>query len=1047
MAVQLILYPQVYDGYYSWQAFTSNSTSTGANPSNNTNTPILTPVLTPQILGNANFGGSIFGGPTNIGVSTSSSFANNSIALRQAPAPVGRWRLSYTDNLASNKPFVEAGKLNLTTATTQSNSFAYTTVTGLQAGNQYRVLVVIDKGPIGKLKLGNTGEGSWRQQTDTNGLTQLRQLGGDNGAESNGTSWVDARTGMTIGNPLRTAINTPTRFYINFTARGPVEVLQLNLLATSATQTPLVISNTSLVTSPTSPGPLTVGPSINAGGNNTNTTNNQTVQTAAPSLQTFLDDGQVILDLYKDESIPLNLSVDDFTKVDEKIASYSKSFMIPATKHNNKIFSFYYDVSRSQNADVFMFNPFAKTKAIIKDDTVLVFEGWMKLINVQTKNGQVSYNINLYSEPTTFCDYLKGNALSNLDFDELGHDYSKDTVPDSWDPTIGLPLTTPLLTTSSAYDPALGVNNTNALKYPFINWSGQFELTDPNTIFTGMPENTFRPVMQCKYLLDRMFEATPFTYDSTFLNGHIFKKAYMDYNYSGDAAMLAATYTQIDEQDFAASSSGSWENIIMPITSVEVPVGTAYSSYDNQTGVFTMQNDGELMTVGQPRFYRDFFNGVGEYRAKVDKTANGGGITFPNSGNIHFNTYTWGGPTDCAALDGTNAPIVNAGDAQCGAGRCGSLWLIFNLQAGDTLTFQFRRASGGGSIWQSTNEQVSTWNQEFLKDSYNNKERNSVMYIITGGISTMSFLQQGIRAQLMQYDFWKGIKQMFNLVTVPDKTNPNNLIIEPYNDLFLNNSDTKLIDWTEKVDASNIKISPLNKLPKVTEFTYIEDAPDYRVKQYKNALGGYLYGTKSYEAGDMFFSLLTGTKKITAKPFAPTMYAPLTMLFPDFICSHIYKANEDGTDFQPFANKPRILFDEGVKNMPLANGNPVAFRVAWLFGFGATNYTTYGSMSHLSLSNPTSPSTMDLNFGECPLVTPIGGSPVNNLFNTYWLPYYQALYNPDCRSVKLKLKLTPKDLNEFNFYDKIQIKNQIFRVNKIQYNSGVLATVELILIP
>ena len=78
MAVQLILYPQVYDGYYSWQAFTSNSTSTGANPSNNTNTPILTPVLTPQILGNANFGGSIFGGPTNIGVSTSSSFANNS---------------------------------------------------------------------------------------------------------------------------------------------------------------------------------------------------------------------------------------------------------------------------------------------------------------------------------------------------------------------------------------------------------------------------------------------------------------------------------------------------------------------------------------------------------------------------------------------------------------------------------------------------------------------------------------------------------------------------------------------------------------------------------------------------------------------------------------------------------------------------------------------------------------------------------------------------------------------------------------------------------
>jgi hypothetical protein len=104
-------------------------------------------------------------------------------------------------------------------------------------------------------------------------------------------------------------------------------------------------------------------------------------------------------------------------------------------------------------------------------------------------------------------------------------------------------------------------------------------------------------------------------------------------------------------------------------------------------------------------------------------------------------------------------------------------------------------------------------------------------------------------------------------------------------------------------------------------------------------------------------------------------------------------------------------------------------------------------MSHLSDQAPTVANTQDLNFGECPLVQPVGNSPTDNLFNTYWRPYYEALYNPDCRSVKLKIKLTPKDLNDFNFYDKIQIKNQLFRVNKIQYSSGLLATVELILIP
>ena len=39
-----------------------------------------------------------------------------------------------------------------------------------------------------------------------------------------------------------------------------------------------------------------------------------------------LSDGQVLLDLYEDEDIPLSLSVDDFKNVAEKVQSYSKAF-------------------------------------------------------------------------------------------------------------------------------------------------------------------------------------------------------------------------------------------------------------------------------------------------------------------------------------------------------------------------------------------------------------------------------------------------------------------------------------------------------------------------------------------------------------------------------------------------------------------------------------------------------------------------------------------------------------------------------------------------
>ena len=71
--------------------------------------------------------------------------------------------------------------------------------------------------------------------------------------------------------------------------------------------------------------------------------------------------GEVILDLYKDEPIPLVLNVDDFTNVAEKASSYSKSFEIPGTKINNLFFNHIYDITSDSN-----FNPHFKTKIIVK---------------------------------------------------------------------------------------------------------------------------------------------------------------------------------------------------------------------------------------------------------------------------------------------------------------------------------------------------------------------------------------------------------------------------------------------------------------------------------------------------------------------------------------------------------------------------------------------------------------------------------------------------------------------------------------------------------
>ena len=126
--------------------------------------------------------------------------------------------------------------------------------------------------------------------------------------------------------------------------------------------------------------------------------------------------GQEILDLYEEETIPLTLSVDNFKDVATKTQSYSKAFQLPATKKNNKVFGSIYEVTKKAETGEFGFNPYISTLVTLKENGFIVFEGFLRLIDIIDRDGEISYNVNLYSETVALMDVLKDKTLNDLTF-------------------------------------------------------------------------------------------------------------------------------------------------------------------------------------------------------------------------------------------------------------------------------------------------------------------------------------------------------------------------------------------------------------------------------------------------------------------------------------------------------------------------------------------------------------------------------------------------------------------------------------------------------
>ena len=139
------------------------------------------------------------------------------------------------------------------------------------------------------------------------------------------------------------------------------------------------------------------------------------------------------VELFHDEKISVTSSIQNSNDIGKLFTDYSQSFTIPASKHNNSIFSHWYESDIDNGYD-----HRKRYDAYIELDTLTFKVGNVQLEKANKKNGFIeSYSVTFYGNLTQLKDKFKDTKLRDLTssngviwWDILNHTYNSSEVID-----------------------------------------------------------------------------------------------------------------------------------------------------------------------------------------------------------------------------------------------------------------------------------------------------------------------------------------------------------------------------------------------------------------------------------------------------------------------------------------------------------------------------------------------------------------------------------------------------------------------------------------
>ena len=547
----------------------------------------------------------------------------------------------------------------------------------------------------------------------------------------------------------------------------------------------------------------------------------------------FLEDNE--LDISQSLTNQITYAIDDLRNLDSKSTSFTKTIIIPGTANNNKIFGNIFEFNNSNFYDesypnvLSNFNAMVNAYAYIEVNGLQIMKGHLRLLEIIRDNGGIEYECAIIGELGSFINTLGNLRLEDLDFSAYNHYYTSNNITQSWE-----------------VSGTRGANNSTGYGtgyfYPLIDYGNN------STNKIDFRLNTFRPSFFVKEYIDKMFEYTDYTYDSTFFNTSFFKSLLIPNNQKEFSKKSSTAFSV--EATGGTSSNDANPDVPIPFsTTTTLGNFIANGTYD----VFTYNSSTPL---------------TGSLNLTID-----GSIIFNVPGNVTFKVYKNGSIIGSQITNQTtfNLSIVinevtfNLND---------TLEIIWSGPKNDmTELYTYVTIYGGSTI---------TINSVAAYVPFNHGDAITVNDTIPKGI----FLK----------DFFTSIMKMFNLLIVEDKYKRNHLIIEPYQNFFTG----LILDWSDKIDRSKpIKIKPMSELnARYYNLKYTEDN-DFYNENYKKVFNeGYadrVYDT-AYE-----FSKDTDNVQVI---FAPSVMIKATGT--DKVYPAIYKLSNNNAVEDRMDSKIRI---------------------------------------------------------------------------------------------------------------------------------------------